>query len=279
MADFDQIVTSAHGRRAFLSRLGILGVSLGVTSLVTVGCGSDDDNNFGNNGNFNNNNNNNNGGGTVFADPVNFPGIRGRTIDEVVFNFALTLEYLEADLYRQGLNLASGRALTAPLEASPANYTLTVGDGGLGAKAASGFEYLRQYAFVEKAHADFLVAAIPTLGGTPVSPNPAGYQANFGNTLASILTVIRTLEEEGVRAYLGAAGFLTNTQLIQLASTIYSTEARHSAAVNYALGLDVGPAQQTGDQKVTPTYPHADTFEYFRTPSQVLADVQPFLRS
>lgn len=279
MADFDQIVTSTHGRRAFLSRLGILGVSLGVTSLVTVGCGNDDNNTY--NSGFNNNNNNNGGGGggIVFADPTNFPGVRGRTIDEVVFNFALSLEFLEADLYRQALNLASGRALTAPLDATPAAYTLTVPDGGLGIKAAAGFEYLRQYAFVEKAHADFLVAAIPTLGGTPVSPNPAGYQANFGTTLASILTVIRTLEEEGVRAYLGAAGFLTTLPLIQLASTIYSTEARHSAAVNYALGLDVGPAMQAGDLKVTPTYPHPDTFEYFRTPSQVLTDIQPFLRS
>lgn len=275
MADFDQLSTSAHGRRAFLSRLGILGVTLGVTSLVSVGCGNDD-NSGGINGNFNNNPN---GGGVVFADPTNFPGIPGRTIDEVVFNFALSLEFLEADLYRQGLNLASGRSASAPLDASPSNYTLAVADGGLGGKAAAGFEYLRQYAFVEKAHADFLVAAIPTLGGTPVVPNPAGYQANFGTTLASILTVIRTLEEEGVRAYLGAAGFLTTLPLIQLASTIYSTEARHSAAVNYALGLDVGPAPQAGDQKVTPTYPHVDTFEYFRTPAQVLTDIQPFLRS
>ena len=272
MADFDQIATSTHGRRAFLSRLGILGVTLGVTSFVSVGCGSDDNNTSFNNGNGS-------GNGSPFADPVNFPGIRGRTIDEVVFNYALTLEFLEADLYRQGLNLASGRSLAAPLDANPSAYTLAVPDGGLGVKAAAGFEYLRQYAFVEKAHADFLVAAIPTLGGTPVSPNQAGYQANFGATLASILTVIRTLEEEGVRAYLGAARFLTSLPLIQLASTIYSTEARHSAAVNYALGLDVGPAPQAGDQKVTPTYPHQDTFEYFRTPPQVLADIQPFLRS
>jgi hypothetical protein len=276
MADFDQMVATTHGRRAFLSRLGILGVSLGVTSLVTVGCGNDDNNGS---GGFNGNNGNGSGNGVIFADPTNFPGIRGRTIDEVVFNFALTLEFLEADLYRQALNLASGRATSAPLEATPASYALAVPDGGLGVKAAAGFEYLRQYAFVEKAHADFLVAAIPTLGGTPVSPNPAGYQAAFGTTLASILTVIRTLEEEGVRAYLGAAGFLTTLPLIQLASTIYSTEARHSAAVNYALGLDVGPAMQAGDLKVTPTYPHADTFEYFRTPSQVLTDIQPFLRS
>ena len=132
MADFDQMVATTHGRRAFLSRLGILGVSLGVTSLVTVGCGNDDNNGS---GGFNGNNGNGSGNGVIFADPTNFPGIRGRTIDEVVFNFALTLEFLEADLYRQALNLASGRATSAPLEATPASYALAVPDGGLGVKA------------------------------------------------------------------------------------------------------------------------------------------------
>ena len=44
-----------------------------------------------------------------------------------------------------------------------------------------------------------------------------------------------------MRAYLGAAGFLTDPGLIQTASSIYTTEARHSAALNYVLGLDTGP--------------------------------------
>ena len=277
-------------RRGFLSRMAVGGLAVAGLTGLTVGCGDSredaSDPYRTNTGNNNNNNGGNGGGGggggnnpppVVYADPQNFPGIPGQTVDVVVLNFALTLEYLEADLYRQALNLASGLPLDRPLAANGNSYTQSVADGSLGDRGDAGYLYLQQYAYVEQAHVNFLRTTIPTLGGTPVSPNPGGYQADFGNTLQSILTTIRTLEEEGVRAYLGAAGFLSTLPLIQTASTIYSTEARHSAAINYVLGLPIGPEKMPGDQMVVPAYPSENTFEYFRTPRQVIQDIQPFL--
>lgn len=270
MQDFDEVALSprGRGRRDFLSKLGIFGV--GAIGLSVVGCSDDN--------NSNNVFNGNNGTNTYF-DATNFPGIPGQSENGVVLNYALTLEDLEADLYRQALNIATGRDRTAPLSGTPASYTsLAIGTGGLtNEKASFGLQYLAQYAFIEQAHAAFLRATIPTLGETPVSPRSTGYTANFGNDFTSLLTVIRSLEEEGVRAYLGAAGFLTDLGLIQIATTIYSTEARHSAALNYILGFDPGPAKMSGDLQVTATYPHANTFEYYRTPAQVLNDIQPYL--
>lgn len=255
-------------RRGFMSRAAVGGLALAGLSFLNIGCGDSTDDIVLNPGTPNNGN---------VPGSENFPGIPGENLDIVVLNFALTLEYLEADLYRQALNIASGRNINDPLDGNPNSYTRNVGDGGLGARADAGFLYLQQYAYVEQAHVDFLNNTIPALGGTPVGRNPGGYQADFGNDLESILTVIRTLEEEGVRAYLGAAGFLSALPLIQTAGTIYSTEARHSAALNYVLGLPTGPQRMSGDMSVVDNPPAQNTFEYFRTPSQVVQDIQPFL--
>jgi hypothetical protein len=220
------------------------------------------------------------------VDQTNFPGIAGSNINEVVLNYALALEILEADLYRQALNKASGRALSAPLEGSPSSYTLRISPGALNARSgqatADAFDFLRQFAFVEAAHRDFLRAAIRSLGGTPQPANPGGYKfptpnGDPGGDLRTILANIIPLEETGVRAYLGAAGFLTNLGLLQTAATIFSTEARHSAVINDSIGRYPGPTPMPGDQRVVESYPSPDTFEYFLDPPVVLQRIRPYL--
>lgn len=271
MTDLEEILRSPINRRAFLTRMSAAGLGVAAVALL-AGCG----------GSSNNNGNGSNQHG--FADPKNFPGIPGNDENTVVLNFALTLETLEADLYRQAMNLASGKPLAMP--APPNNdyqsYSLAVGSGGLsGDNAAVGFLYLQQYAGVEAAHRDFLRTA---LGGAAVSADEHGYNIHLpvGSDLKTILTTIRAVEEQGVRAYLGAAGYLTDPSLVQVASSIYTTEARHSAAVNYVLGRDTGPQpgangqSPSSDQKVTPNYPAPNTFEYYDTPTQVLAYVKLF---
>ncbi len=225
-----------------------------------------------------------NASGKPLLELVNVPdnsalphGIPGRNKNERLLNYALALETLEADLYRQALNLASGKPLDTLLAADLSGYALAVPDGGLGTyNAALGFLYLQQFAPVEAAHRDFLRGAITQGGGTPIAPNPGGYQAPFGADLQSILTVIRTVEETGVRAYLGAAKFFTNFGLIQTAASIYSTEARHSAAINYVLGLDTGPSRIRYDSQTVFNEGGNNNFEHFLTPEQVLAMVKPF---
>ena len=274
MVETPDFLKDAVSRRTFLARMSAAGLGTAAAALL-AGCGG---------GSSNSGSTTGTGGTTTFADSANFPGIPGQNENIVVLNYALTLETLEADLYRQALNIAAGLPVTTPLPADVSSYTQAVGNGSVSATLAPvGFLYLKQYAAVEAAHRDFLRTVIPTLGGTPVPANPKGYTAGLsaGADLGTILTLIRTVEEEGVRAYLGAAGFLTDLSLIQAASSIYTTEARHSAGVNYVLGLDAGPAPgssaaTSSDSKVTPTYPAANTFEYFKTPAQVLGDVKAF---
>ena len=210
-------------------------------------------------------------------DNEHFPGIPGRGKNEKVLNYALVLETLEADLYRQALNLAAGKDITTPLPEDVSGYTLSIPAGNLpNPHPAMGFLYLQQFAPVEAAHRDFLRAAIQQRGGAPVAPNPGGYKAPFGTDLRSILELILQVEETGVRAYLGAAGALTDLKLTQTAASIYSTECRHASVLKLTLIQDPSPTRQPGDAQVTPRQKGEYDFEYFQTPEQILKSVQPF---
>ena len=272
MIDTPDFLRDAVSRRTFLARMAAAGLGTAAAALI-AGCGGGG------------NNQNNTTGQTItnplgnFADPKNFPGIPGANENVVVLNYALTLETLEADIYRQALNVAAGQPITTPLPADGgASYTQAVGNGSLNpALAPIGFLYLQQYSAVEAAHRDFLRAAISAAGATPVPANAKGYNTGLaaGTDLGTILTLIRTVEETGVTAYLGAAGFLTDPTLLQIAASIYSTEARHSAAINYILGLDIGPSGSVGGVQ-PPKGGAVNEFEYAQTPTAVLAAVKPF---
>ncbi|MGC4046447.1 MAG: ferritin-like domain-containing protein [Armatimonas sp.] len=275
MTDLNEIRRNPLARRDFLLRMGAAG--LGAAALAVLqGCSG------GNNDDFE---------GATGLDPVNFPNVAGRSADEIALNFALTAEILEADLYRQALNKASGRAATAPLDSSqPAagttgGYSLTVDNGSIDPTlSAAAFLYLVQYAYVEAAHRDFLTVTLQSLGAPVATRNPNGYKASFGDTLSSILTALYNVEEEGVRAYLGAAGYFTNPTLQTTAVAIYSTECRHAAALAYVLGKNVGPVHSGRDLRVTDgvdgVYPNPsdeNSLEYYRTPRTVLSDLQDYL--
>jgi hypothetical protein len=287
---FDEILRSEVSRRAFITRMSAAGLGAAAVTLL-AGCGGGSSTAvIGNNGGGN-------GGG--FSD-ANFPGVPGRNIDEVVLNYALTLEILEADLYRQALNKASGRALTAPLDAnapsgpdSTGSYVKTIGNGAIAnsSLADAAFLYLVQYAYVEAAHRDFLNVAIQSRGGAPVARNAGGYSFPLGDDLGAIMNLVYAVEETGVRAYLGAAGFMSQAALknglLATAVAIHSTEARHSAAIAYTLGLDTGPifnlpgvtpGRRVTDGAAAPVgAPYREqTFQYYSTPSVVLNAVQPF---
>ncbi len=273
MNEFEKIMRDPHSRRAFLTRMGAAGLGMAAVSMLQ-GCGG--------------------GSSSRNTDTSRFPiTVPGKNDNIKVLNYALTLEILEADLYRQALNLATGRDLGAPLDSNRSAYQPDAGVSNLGTFNAAGFAYLRDFAYVEAAHRDFLDTTIRSLNDTPVVRNPKGY--SFGPTppaknLRAILQAILPLEETGVRAYLGASPFFVDfgsaatKGLIQAAVGIYSTEARHSAAIQYILGNDIGPnAGETGvpESLKLNGLPYSDqglgdTFEYFARPDQVVRAISPF---
>ena len=277
MNTFDEIKKNPVSRRAFLGRMSAAGLGMAAIALLD-GCGGGSNNNSGS-------------GGSQTGTALGFT-LPGRNVNEQVLNFALTLEILEADLYRQALNIAAGKDPGADLASSSSSYNLAIGAGSV--NAGAGFAYLRDFAYVEAAHRDFLMMVLDSLKAPKVKRASKGY--TFGPlaptgtvTLEKLLTSIYPLEEEGVSAYLGAAPFLTDLSIVQTAVTIYSTEARHSAAIAYILGKDTGPAQSPAAgvgarQKVklqgnTLPYGSGNVFEYFIAPTEVRANIDPLIVS
>lgn len=122
-----------------------------------------------------------------------------------VLNYALTLEYLEAEFYRQGNRAAL-----------------------LDGKAAS---YLKTIQEDEEAHVWALTDTIEKLGGTPV-PAPEVDFAEAFDSSESYLETAYTFENLGVQAYLGAAPSLfQEKELLTAAASIFGVEARHAAII------------------------------------------------
>lgn len=143
----------------------------------------------------------------------------GRTTAHIVpiLNFALTLEYLEAEFYERGL-------------ASP---------GLIAAEDVMAFQVIYQH---EEEHVAFLKSTIMALGGTPVAKPTFDYTAGNGSMAGPFtgvfsnynifLAVSQTFEDTGVRAYKGQAGnLIDNNEVLRAALRIHSVEGRHAAHV------------------------------------------------
>ena len=160
---------------------------------------------------------------------VQVPG----TGDTQVLNFALALETLEAELYRQAiLRLTTGGT-------DMFGNTIT----GLGlASTELDVKYLTEFAVIEAQHRDFLTKA---LGGNWVTTAGAKFDFGFADTnnfglpaLTRLQTVqlVYAAEQTGVSAYLGGAGVLTpGSSNLTYAAAIVGTEARHTTAVAIVL--------------------------------------------
>ncbi len=141
-----------------------------------------------------------------------------------VLNFALNLEYLEAEFYAMATT-------GAPLSSSVTGGTSMATGGN---KVTFTDTYVQDTAMEiaqdELEHVKFLRSAIPS----PVS-EPAINLAALGVGFASqaeFLTVARAFEDTGVSAYGGAATLLIpNPTYLQAAAQILATEALHAGNV------------------------------------------------
>lgn len=131
-----------------------------------------------------------------------------------VLNFALTLEYLEAEFYQTGV----GTAGLLPNDVRPQ------------------FDQIRKH---EVAHVEFLKQVLGSKAvGKPAFDYTAGKgkkDGPFADVFSNPVTfaaVAQAFEDTGVRAYKGqAANLMSNDTVLQAALQIHSVEARHAAQV------------------------------------------------
>lgn len=169
------------------------------------------------------------GGGLAFAQDAPFKN------DLEVLNYALTLEHFESELYR--VIVDSGKLQGMDLK------------------------YVTMFGQHEKAHVSAVKATIEKLGGTAVQP--AQYVLPALTDRAQVLGLLATVEQVGVSAYLGAAGFIQNKDVLAAAASIMQVEGRHTALIRFLLD-DPNPAP--------------DAFIAPLAPADVLKAVEPFFK-
>ena len=132
--------------------------------------------------------------------------------DTAIVNYALTLEYLEADFYGKVVSsgLFSGKQL----------------------------DLLKHIADTERQHVDALTAAVKKLGGTPAAKPKSKFPLG---SATKVVKLAATVENLGAAAYLGQAANIQDKTILAAALSIHSVEARHAATLNELAGRSITP--------------------------------------
>lgn len=145
--------------------------------------------------------------------------------DLEILNYALTLEFLEADFYNRGVDggVLSGRelALVTPI---------------------------RDH---EDAHVAALTSTITDLGGTPVESPQFKYPEGLFTDKTKFLETASVFEELGVTAYHGQVTLVKSVDILGAAAAIAGVESRHAAILADLTGGKPFPApvEQTATMK------------------------------
>lgn len=153
------------------------------------------------------------GGGAAFVALAAPGAAKAQSAGDVnILNFALTLEYLEAEFYTEA---ERGGALNGEL----ANFAQVVGAH-------------------ERAH---VTALQGVLGNAAVVKPRFDFQGTTENREQFGATA-QILEDTGVAAYAGAAPSVQSNAVLEAALGIHSVEARHASWIRHILGTDPAPA-------------------------------------
>ncbi|MDQ3934133.1 MAG: ferritin-like domain-containing protein [Actinomycetota bacterium] len=216
-----ELTDDPQSRKRFLRMVGGAGAA-GALSLLIAACGGDDEEESG-------------GSTTTNSAPAKDMGSASGDLE--IANYALTLEYLEADFYAKVIE--SGEVTDRKI----AELAKSIGEN-------------------EQAHVDALKSMVEKMGGTPAAKPTTRFDDVIAGGPKKILATAATVENLGAAAYLGQAAGIKSMEVLAAALSIHSVEARHAAALNTLVGKTVVPD---------------GAFAKPATKEQVLKQVQPFI--
>ena len=166
--------------------------------------------------------------------------------DLEIVNYALTLEYIEADFYDQ-----------------------VIKSGAIEDKATVALA--KEIGEHEQEHVEALAATVKKLGGTPAMRPRTAFESVLSGGPTKILETAATVENLGAAAYLGQAGRIKSKEILAAALSIHSVEARHAAALNKLVGRDFRAGSPLEGSLPDGAFAAPMSME------QVLKQVKPFL--
>lgn len=238
------LVNNPSDRRTFLKRVGATGLGMAAATMMGSGFVPDAD--------------------------------AATVTDTDILNFALNLEYLEAEFYAKATYGATLHELGILTEAEMSGPTL---GGNMVPNFGSSMEATMATALRqdEIKHVQFLRSAL----GAAAVKKPTIHLGALGTGFASVnawLGLARIFEDVGVSAYLGAAPLITNKTYLAAAGAILSTEAFHSGSIRLACVMRDVDSSSVGPLDVLPTAHslydvNQNAMAIPRTTSQVLSIV------
>jgi hypothetical protein len=160
--------------------------------------------------------------------------------DVDIINFALNLEYLEAEFYtmatsgltidQMGIGVTGSGTAGATTGGAKVNFGTNVVNTGAIAN---------EIALHERTHVTFIRTALTGAGATPVARPAINLNAlgiGFGG-VTDFLQLARAFEDVGVSAYAGAAPLLQSKALLGYAARIAETESEHAANIRLQMAI------------------------------------------
>ena len=206
--------------------------------------------------------------------------------EQDILNFALNLEYLEAEFYTYA---TTGKSITSfgigtkgrASGSNPASGGTTVGGSKVNFSDNERFTHdvASQIGADERAHVVLLRGALGSAAVAMPNIDLGALGFGFGNP-TDFLRVARILEDIGVTAYSGAAGLLKTPDIITAAACLLGAEAEHAANIRTQIaqlkiptkaldGVDLLPPP-SGDAKQVLSINVSDGLIATRTAGQVL---------
>jgi hypothetical protein len=232
---FDAIAGRRNERRNFLRFAGGSALAIGGATLLSA-CGSDDSDL------------------APGPTPTPTPAPAATLNDADILNFALNLEYLEAQFYAFA---AFGVGLNASLLTGTGTQGAVTGGAQVPFQDTVVREYAREIAIDEVAHVAFLRTALGTAAvaqpaidisaGTAAAPGAFTAAARAAGVVGptgvfnpyaddnSFLLGAYIFEDVGVSAYKGAAALIANKTYLEAAAGILAAEAYHAGLIRTIL--------------------------------------------
>jgi hypothetical protein len=239
-----QITNGGFNRRKFLGGVGVAGLGAAAATLM---------------------------GGSLSSLKAAEPGQAGGITDTDILNFALNLEYLEAEFYTVATTGSTLEQIGIPVNGSGNLGPTTGGRRVPLLNGSSRFARIAQeIAFDEQQHVLFLRSALNGMQIAKPAINLDALGIGF-HDIRQFLTLARAFEDVGVSAYGGAIPLFSNTTTLGYAVQIAETESLHSGNIRLQvaeLNIRVTPVD---DLDVLP--PPAGT-HFFTVNSQALAVIR-----